>query len=87
MILTGHMDTVYAQGHPFQSCTWLDADRLRNDMEADWIVDHLATSLELADHMSLIGTPSFIAGDEAVFGQKSLQDLQGLVARGRETLR
>ncbi len=65
----------------------LDADRLRNDMEADWIVDHLATSLELADHMSLIGTPSFIAGDEAVFGQKSLQDLQGLVARGRETLR
>ena len=64
----------------------LDVARLRKDMEQDWIVDQLATTLELADHMSLMGTPSFIAGDEAVFGAMSLGELQGLVTRGRAAL-
>ncbi|AOR77049.1 hydrolase [Novosphingobium resinovorum] len=35
VILTGHMDTVYAREHPFQSCTWLDADTLNGPGTAD----------------------------------------------------
>ena len=64
----------------------LDMDRLRDDMESQRVIDHIGRSLSLADHMGLMGTPTFIAGDEAVFGQQSLSDLQGLVARGRKTL-
>ena len=65
----------------------LDIDRLRNDMEAQPVIDHVGRSISLGDHMQLVGTPTFICGDEAVFGKQSLADLQGLVARGRATLR
>lgn len=40
----------------------------------------------LAEHMGLVGTPTFVAGDEGAFGQYSLADLRGLVERARETL-
>lgn len=64
----------------------LDTDRLRADMEKPRVFEHIEGSMELADHMGLVGTPSFIAGDEALFGQQSLKDLQGLVTRGRAVL-
>jgi glutamate carboxypeptidase len=35
VILTGHMDTVYPLGHPFQTSTWLDADTLNGPGTAD----------------------------------------------------
>ncbi|SFG15073.1 glutamate carboxypeptidase [Novosphingobium sp. CF614] len=35
VILTGHMDTVYARNHPFQACDWLDAETLRGPGTAD----------------------------------------------------
>ncbi|WP_067736747.1 hydrolase [Novosphingobium naphthalenivorans] len=35
VILTGHMDTVYAREHPFQTCDWLDEDRLHGPGTAD----------------------------------------------------
>lgn len=35
VILTGHMDTVYAADHPFQTMTWLDADTLNGPGTAD----------------------------------------------------
>ncbi|WP_254368135.1 DsbA family protein [Paracoccus sp. Z118] len=61
----------------------LDEGKLRADMEADWISDHLSTSLDLADHMGLLGTPTFIAGDEALFGRQEVSDLQRLIATAR----
>lgn len=64
----------------------LDLDRLRADMDARRVNDHIMRSHELADHMGLVGTPTLIAGDEAVFGQNTLADLQGLVRRARATL-
>lgn len=64
----------------------LDEARLRRDMDADAVYDHIARSQELADHMGLMGTPTFVAGDEGVFGEQSLADLQGLVSRARKTL-
>ncbi|WP_226633159.1 hydrolase [Novosphingobium profundi] len=35
VILTGHMDTVYAREHPFQTCDWLDGDTLHGPGTAD----------------------------------------------------
>lgn len=64
----------------------LDEAQLRRDMEAASVAEHIETSQALADHMGLLGTPTFIAGDEALFGHQNLDDLQGLVARGRSAL-
>jgi glutamate carboxypeptidase len=35
VILTGHMDTVYAVDHPFQTCDWIDDDTLHGPGTAD----------------------------------------------------
>lgn len=64
----------------------LDLDRLRADMDAPRVTGHIARSHELADHMGLVGTPTLIAGDEAVFGENTLADLQALVKRARADL-
>lgn len=64
----------------------LDEARLREAMYSDRVEDHIARSFMLADHMSLLGTPTLIAGDEALFGDQSFQDLTALVARARRTL-
>lgn len=64
----------------------LDEARLRRDMEAERVSEHITKSFLLAEHMGLMGTPTFIAGDEAAFGELSLEELQELVARGRAVL-
>ena len=64
----------------------LDQAALRQEMEAEPVTRHIALSFQLAEHMGLMGTPTFIAGDEAVFGEQSRADLADLVARGRKTL-
>ena len=64
----------------------LDEAKLRAAMQSDPVEDHIARSFMLAEHMSLIGTPTLIAGDEAVFGDQSLDDLTALVERARKTL-
>ena len=35
VLLTGHMDTVFAADHPFQACRWIDADTLNGPGTAD----------------------------------------------------
>lgn len=64
----------------------LDIEKLRADMDAPYVAEHIQTSFQLADHMGLLGTPTFIAGDEGVFGEMSLKELKELVARARKTL-
>ncbi|MFB9221854.1 DsbA family protein [Paracoccus cavernae] len=64
----------------------LDMAKLRRDMESDRVFQHMSTSGELADHMALMGTPTFIAGNEGLFGKQSPKDLRDLVARGRKAL-
>lgn len=66
--------------------TGVDEQRLTRDMDSAAVSDHIAGSYRLADHMGLVGTPTLIAGDEALFGHQSLSDLQKLVARARKTL-
>lgn len=64
----------------------LDIDRLRRDMQAPEVTQHLDQSMLLADHMGLQGTPMFIAGHEGVFGKQSLPSLRALVAQARKDL-
>lgn len=35
LLLTGHMDTVFAEDHPFQHCRWLDETRMNGPGTAD----------------------------------------------------
>lgn len=64
----------------------LDMTRLQKDMQSDEVERHITNSFLLADHMQLMGTPSFIAGDEAAFGELPSDELKALVQRARETL-
>ena len=64
----------------------LDEAKLRADMQAENVDEHIQTSSELAEHMGLVGTPTFICGDEAAFGELSLDELRELIERGRKTL-
>ena len=64
----------------------LDTARLERDMESEPVERHIGNSHLLAEHMGLMGTPSFVAGDEGAFGEFSLDDLRGMVKRARETL-
>lgn len=64
----------------------LDLDRLHADMESPEVLSHIDQSMLLAEHMGLMGTPTFVAGDEGLFGKQSLSELRGLVSRGRATL-
>lgn len=64
----------------------LDEDALRTGMEGADIERHITMSHMLAEHMGLAGTPTFICGDEAVFGAMTMAELRALVARGRATM-
>lgn len=64
----------------------LDIVKLQADAEAREVQEHIFQSMDLADHMALVGTPTFIAGNEALFGKQSLAELKGLVARARSAL-
>ena len=64
----------------------LDEAKLRKDMQSENVETHIRNSADLAQHMGLIGTPTFICGDEAAFGELSRDDLRELIARGREAL-
>ena len=63
----------------------LDMAQLERDMAAPEVDKHINSSHMLADHMGLVGTPTFIAGDEGAFGEYSLSDMRELVQRARET--
>lgn len=64
----------------------LDTDQLRADMDRPEVTEHIVNSGRLAEHMGLLGTPTFIAGDEGIFGRMSLQEMRDLVSRARDTL-
>lgn len=64
----------------------LNIARLERDMGAEQVERHISMSYMLAEHMGLVGTPMFIAGDEGAFGRYSLQDLRGMVRRAREAM-
>ncbi|MFE3839028.1 DsbA family protein [Pseudogemmobacter sonorensis] len=64
----------------------LDTGRLRRDMDSADVAGHIAQSMALGDHMGLMGTPTFIAGNGGLFGKQSRADLRRLIAQARKDL-
>lgn len=64
----------------------IDTARLERDMTAEPVERHITMSHMLAEHMGIVGTPTFIAGDEGAFGEYSLDELRELVQRAREIM-
>ena len=60
--------------------------QLERDIDSEAVERHITMSFRLSDHIGLVGTPGFIAGDEGAFGGLTLDELRGLVARGGRTL-
>ena len=52
-------------------------------MKSRRITAQIDRSLSLADEIGLVGTPSFVVGERAVFGYLSTADLAELVAEAR----
>lgn len=61
----------------------LDVAQLKRDMQSPGITAQIESSLALADEIGLVGTPSFIAGNRAVFGYLPKAELAELVAEAR----
>ena len=62
----------------------LDADKLRADMDAPEINEHIQTSMELAAALGFNGTPSFVIGEALVPGFIKTAQFEGYVAAARE---
>lgn len=71
LLFTGHMDTVYPADHPFQSCRWLDDERLNGpgvtDMKGGLAVLLAAlTAFEGAPGSDAVGYQVVINSDEEI---------------------
>ena len=63
----------------------LDIERLRVDMEAPEVQEHIDTSMRLAELLGVTGTPSFIIGDNLISGAVEQGVLQQAVDEVRAT--
>ena len=62
----------------------LDVDKLRADMDAPEINEHIQTSMVLAAALGFNGTPSFVIGEALVPGFIKTVQFEGYVAAARE---
>lgn len=86
VLLTGHMDTVFAADHPFQACRWLDATTLNGPGTADMkggIAVMLAAlaALEASPFAERLGWEVVINSDEEVSSLGSAALLAGAARR------
>ena len=61
----------------------LDIARLRRDMEAPRVEDHIQTSMRLTQALGLNGTPSFVIGDTVAPGLMDLAQIRAAVEDAR----
>lgn len=61
----------------------LDTDKLKKDMAAPEIQSMITANIDLADALSINGTPAFIVGDQIVPGAIDLAAMKRLVAGNR----
>lgn len=61
----------------------LDLAKMQSDMGSADVENHITQSMALGDHTGLMGTPTFIAGNDALFGKGSGSELRDLVAQAR----
>jgi len=86
-LLTGHMDTVFAADHPFQSTTWLDSETLNGPGVADMkggiaVILAALTAFERSPAASAIGYDVMINADEET-GSLSSAPLIAQLAQGK----
>lgn len=62
----------------------VDENALRDAMADDSIAESFREAYQLADGLGISGTPSYIVGDEAVFGAVGMPTLLGKVANVRD---
>lgn len=62
----------------------LDVAKLRVDMDAPEVAEHIQTSRDLANAMQFTGTPSFIIGDEIVGGYIPQDVMEEVIADARK---
>jgi len=87
LLLTGHMDTVFAPDHPFQALRWLDAATLNGPGVADMkgglaVMLAALTALETSDLAPRIGYEVVVNSDEEV-GSPGSAALIAQAARGK----
>lgn len=61
----------------------LDLEKLKSDMKAPEVDEHIQKSMQLAQMLGITGTPSFIIGDALGPGALPLEELQKMVAESR----
>ena len=86
-LLTGHMDTVFPVGHPFQGQQWLDADTLNGPGVADMkggiaVIIAALTAFETSEAAVSVGYDVMINSDEET-GSLSSAGLIAELARGK----
>ena len=87
LLLTGHMDTVFAADHPFQSLQWLDSGVLNGPGTADMkagisVILAALTALEASPLASRVGYDVLINSDEETGSQASAR-LIAQLAQGK----
>jgi glutamate carboxypeptidase len=87
MLLTGHMDTVYAPDHPFQTLHWIDETTLNGPGTADMkgglaVIIAALTTFERSDAAQRIGYDVLINSDEET-GSLSSAPLIAQLAAGK----
>lgn len=63
----------------------LDVEKLRADMDAPEVQEHIDVSMRLTQALGFNGTPSFVIGDELVPGFVEQEQLEALVDKTRES--
>jgi glutamate carboxypeptidase len=86
-LLTGHMDTVYAVDHPFQTGVWRDADTLNAPGAADMkgglaVIFHALLAFECGEAARAVGYDVMINSDEET-GSLSSAALIAELAHGK----
>lgn len=61
-----------------------DADAMKAELDKPYIMDAVRESYRLADGLGITGTPSYVLGDEVVFGAVGYDQLNTKVANLRE---
>lgn len=83
VLLTGHMDTVFAEDHPFQRCDWLDETTLRGPGTADMkggIAVMLAALLAFERTRPTLGYDVLLNSDEEAGSPSSARLIRELAA-------
>ena len=86
-ILTGHMDTVYPEDHPFQNLTWLDDETINGPGTADMkgglnVILHALKAFEASGVAADVGYDVMINSDEET-GSLASRALIEELARGK----